>query len=341
MTSGSIPSPFRRVTPGRADPTTATAEHSRSPACMARGASALGWPGIAMPVATPEQYAEMLDRAAAGGYALAAVNVTSSQTLNGALAGFAETESDGIVQVTTGGAAYFSGPSKDMAAGARGMAEMTRAVAERLPVLVALHTDHCPPAMADSFVRPLLAESRERRARSLPPVFNSHMFDGSTLPLEDNLRASSELLEQCTELDVVLEVETGVVGGEEDGVSGEGAAPEERYTTTADFQRVIEVLGGPGERGRYLLAATFGNVHGVHAAGTVELRPEVLAEGQRVLAEQRAGARFQYVFHGSSGSADDEVRAAIANGVVKINVDTDMQYAFTRAIADHVLREYD
>jgi fructose-bisphosphate aldolase, class II len=293
-----------------------------------------------MPVATPEQYAEMLDRAAAGGCALAAVNATSSQTLNGALAGFAEAESDGIVQVTTGGAAYFSGPAKDMAAGARGMAEMTRAVAEHLPVLVALHTDHCPPAMADAFVRPLLAESRERRARSLPPLFNSHMFDGSSLPLEDNLRASSELLGECAELDVVLEVETGVVGGEEDGVSGEGASASERYTTTADFLRVIEVLGA-GERGRYLLAATFGNVHGVHAAGSVELRPEVLAEGQRVLEEQRPGARFQYVFHGSSGSADDEVREAIANGVVKINVDTDMQYAFTRAIADHVLREYD
>jgi fructose-bisphosphate aldolase, class II len=292
-------------------------------------------------IATAEQYAAMLDAASAGGYALAAVNVTSSETLNGAMRGFAEAGADGIVQITTGAAEFLSGGAvKDMALGARALAEYARVLGERYPVAIALHTDHAPPERFDAFVRPLIDESRRRVAAGEQPLFQSHMFDGSTLPLTENLRVSARLLDELAPLGVVLELESGVVGGEEDGIAGPQANHAELYTTTNDLLRVADVLGA-GERGRYLLAATFGNVHGVYAPGNVKLRPAVLAEGQRALAERRPGARFQYVFHGSSGSDPAEVREAIANGVVKVNLDTDAQYAFTRAVADHVFANYD
>ena len=283
-----------------------------------------------MGIATPVQYAAMLDAALDGGYAYAAVNVTSSQALNGALRGLAEAEADGIVQITVGGARYLAGGG-DAAAGVRALAAMARELAERLDVRVALHTDHCPPEHVDEFLRPLLDASRERGE----PLFNSHMFDGSTLPLEQNLRLSAELLDECRELGIVLEVECGVVGGEEDGIGGAVDA-DRLYTTTEDLLRVAEVLG-TGERGRYLLAATFGNVHGVYAPGHVKLRPEILKTGQGAL----AGPRFAYVFHGSSGTPPEQLAEAISYGVVKVNVDTDLQYAFTRAVADHVLTHYD
>jgi fructose-bisphosphate aldolase class II len=292
-------------------------------------------------IPTTEQYAAMLDAASAGGYALAAVNVTSSETLNGTMRGFAEAGADGIIQVTTGGAEYLSGGGvKDMALGARALAESARILGARYPVLIALHTDHAPPDKFDSFVRPLIAESRRRREHGEQPLFHSHMFDGSTLPLADNLAFSSQLLDELAPLDIVLELESGVVGGEEDGVAGPEAGRTELYTTTEDLMDVVDALGA-GERGRYLLAATFGNVHGVYAPGNVQLRPEVLRAGQLALAEKRPGAQFQYVFHGSSGSEPVQVREAIANGVVKINLDTDAQYAFTRAIADHAFTNYD
>jgi fructose-bisphosphate aldolase class II len=304
---------------------------------MARGSGATE--GVAMPVATSEQYGEMLDTALASGYAYPAVNVTSSQTLNGVLRGLAAARSDGIVQITAGAAAYLGGGGSDHAlAGARGLAAMAHALAERLPVLVALHTDHAPPELVDSFLWPLIANSAQRRLHGEPPLFNSHMFDGSTLPLEDNLGMARELLERSADAGVVLEIEVGVVGGDEDGIRGPNGSRPELYTTTADLLRVAEALG-TGEHGRYLLAATFGNVHGVYAPGHVDLRPSVLRDGQLALAA--AGGRFAYVFHGSSGSSPAEVHEAIANGVVKVNLDTDGQYAFTRAVADHLFANYD
>ena len=291
-----------------------------------------------MSVATADQYAEMLDRAVGGRFAFPAVNVTSSQTLNGVLRGLVDAGSDGIVQVTLGGAKYLGGG--DALAGARAMAAMARELAAPLDVLVAVHTDHAPPDSVDGFLRPLLADSGRRRANGEGPLFNSHMFDGSTLPLEENLERSSELLDIAAAAGIVLEVEVGVVGGEEDGVRGPDGDRERLYTTTRDLLRTAEVLG-TGERGRFLLAATFGNVHGVYAPGSVRLRPEILADGQHALEAAHPGARFQYVFHGSSGSTAEELRGAISHGVVKVNVDTDAQYAFTRAVADHVLANYD
>jgi fructose-bisphosphate aldolase class II len=212
-------------------------------------------------------------------------------------------------------------------------------VADAYPITIALHTDHCPPQQVDGFLRPLIVDSLTRRERGERPLFNSQMFDGSALALEENLAISSELLDACAAAGVVLEVECGVVGGEEDAVSASGVPAERLYTTDRDLLRVADALG-TGERGRYLLAATFGNVHGVHAPGHVKLRPEILGQGQAALAAAHPGARFQYVFHGSSGSSDEDIRAAISSGVVKINLDSDAQYALTRAIADHMLVNY-
>jgi fructose-bisphosphate aldolase, class II len=291
-------------------------------------------------VPSQEQYAAMLDGAAAGRYAFPAINVTSSQTLNAAMRGFAEAGSDGIVQVTVGGARYLSGAVNDPRTGARAFAVMAGELAKRYPVAIALHTDHCQPEDADSFLWPLLSDSAERIERCERPLFNSHMFDGSTLPLDENLRLSAALLDRCRELEIVLEVECGVVGGEEDGVGGEGGDPDRLYTTPEELLRVADELG-TGDRGRYLLAATFGNVHGVYAPGHVRLHPEILAEGQKALERAHAGARFQYVFHGSSGSSPEELRATVDNGVVKVNLDSEAQYAFTHAAAEHMLRHRD
>jgi fructose-bisphosphate aldolase class II len=294
-----------------------------------------------MPLATPLQYRAMLDGAKAGGFAFPAVNVSSSGTLNAALRGFAEAESDGIVQVTTGGAEFASGIAKDMALGAKALALHAHVVAARHPTLIALHTDHCPPDKLDAFLLPLLRESAERRARGELPLFHSHMFDGSSIPLEENLRVAGGLLDECAAADVILEIEVGVVGGEEDGVSGEDAAEEQLYSTPDDALAVAEALG-LGERGRYLVAATFGNIHGVYAPVNTRLRPEILGELRDAIAERYGpDAPFDFVFHGGSGSTDEQIAEAVGYGVVKMNVDTDMQYAYTRAVADHVFRTYD
>lgn len=293
-----------------------------------------------MPIATPEVYAGMLDRAKAGAYAYPAINVTSSQTLNAALRGFAEAESDGIVQISTGGAEYLSGPTvKDMVAGATAFAAFATEVAKNYPVNVALHTDHCPKDKLDSFVRPLLAISKERVARGEQPLFQSHMWDGSAVPLTENLQLAKELLAEAAAARIVLEIEVGVVGGEEDGVVG--AMDEKLYSTAEDGLATAEALG-LGEQGRYLAALTFGNVHGVYKPGNVKLRPEILKEIQDAV-----GARYgrdkpmDLVFHGGSGSLLSEIHAALDYGVVKMNVDTDTQYAFTRPVADHMFRHYD
>ncbi|MBL7489201.1 class II fructose-bisphosphate aldolase [Frankia sp. AgB1.9] len=296
-----------------------------------------------MPIATPDVYAEMLDRAKAGAFAYPAINVTSSQTLNAALRGFADAGSDGIVQVSTGGAEYLSGPTvKNMVLGAEALAEFAHHVAKAYPVQIALHTDHCPADKLDTYMRPLVAISRERVKAGRNPLFQSHMWDGSAVPLEENLKLAEELLADCKAANIVLELEIGVVGGEEDGVVG--AIDEKLYTTPEDMWRTAELLG-TGEKGRYMMAATFGNVHGVYKPGNVKLRPTILRDGQQYVAGKLGLADdakpFDLVFHGGSGSDLSEIREALDYGVVKMNVDTDAQYAFTRPVADHMLKNYD
>ena len=293
-----------------------------------------------MPIATPEAYAEMLDRAKEGRFAYPAINVTSSQTLNAALRGFAEAESDGIVQVSTGGAEYLSGSTvKDMVLGAQALAEYAHHVAKAYDVQIALHTDHCPKDKLDGYMRPLIAISQERVDGGREPLFQSHMWDGSAVELEENLSLAQELLEKCAKARIVLELEIGVVGGEEDGV--ENAINEKLYTTAGDALRTAELLG-TGEKGRYMLAATFGNVHGVYKPGNVKLKPTILNEIQvAVGAEVGRDKPFDLVFHGGSGSLLEEIREALDYGVVKMNVDTDTQYAFTRPVAGHMFTNYE
>jgi fructose-bisphosphate aldolase, class II len=293
-----------------------------------------------MPIATPEVYAQMLDTAKQQGFAFPAINVTSTQTLNAALKGFADAGSDGIVQISTGGAEYLSGqPVKDMVTGASALAEFAHVVAAKYPVHIALHTDHCPKDKLDGYMRPLIALSRERVDRGQEPLFQSHMWDGSAVPLDENLEIAKNLLARCAAAKIIMEMEIGVVGGEEDGVVGE--MNEKLYTTPEDALATAEAIG-IGENGRYILAATFGNVHGVYKPGHVKLRPSVLKEIQDAVgAKYGQDKPFDLVFHGGSGSALEEIREAISYGVVKMNVDTDTQYAFTRPVADHMLKNYD
>jgi fructose-bisphosphate aldolase, class II len=295
-----------------------------------------------MPIATPEVYADMIRRAKEGGFAYPAINCTSSETVNAALRGFADAGSDGIIQFSTGGAEFGSGTKvKDMVTGAVALAEFAHVVAEKYPVNVALHTDHCPKDKLDSYVRPLIALSKDRVNAGQEPLFQSHMWDGSAIDLDENLQIAEELLEKAAAANIVLEVEIGVVGGEEDGVAHD--INEKLYTAEGDFVATARKLG-LGERGVYLLAATFGNVHGVYKPGNVKLRPEILKQGQDVVAKEFGlsdDKPFNLVFHGGSGSAQSEIREALSYGVVKMNVDTDTQYAFTRPIVGHMFGNYD
>jgi fructose-bisphosphate aldolase, class II len=295
-----------------------------------------------MPVATPDQYAEMLDRAKTGGFAYPAVNVSSSQTINAALQGLTEAGSDGIIQVTTGGADYFAGQTvKNRAAGAIAFAKFATEVAKNYPITVALHTDHCPKPALESFVLPLIAASEEEVKAGREPLFQSHMWDGSAVPLDENIEIAVDMLQRTRAINAILEVEIGVVGGEEDGVAHEGTN-EALYTTLGDVEKVVDALG-LGENGRYIAALTFGNVHGVYKPGNVKLRPELLGEIQAGIAERygHGPKPLELVFHGGSGSTSEEIAEAVGNGVVKMNIDTDTQYAFTRSIADTMFKNYD
>ena len=302
-----------------------------------------------MAIATPESYADMLDRAKAGKYAIPAINVTSSQTLSAALQGFAEAESDGIVQVSNGGAAYWSGSSRaDRVKGSLAMSAYAYTIADLYPITFALHTDHCPRKLVDTWLRPLLEIEIEQAKRGEPTAFQSHMWDGSAETLDDNIKLAVELLAMSKKANTILEIEIGAVGGEEDGIKGEENA--NLYTTADDAWKAIEALG-LGENGRYITALTFGNVHGSYKPGHVKLRPEILGEIQEDVAK-RLGDRlsskvgdksspFDLVMHGGSGSTDEEIATAVRNGVIKMNVDTDTQYAYTRPVAGWMYTNYE
>jgi fructose-bisphosphate aldolase class II len=293
-----------------------------------------------MAIATPDTYSAMLDAAKAGGYAFPAINITSSSTITAAIQGFAEAESDGIIQVSVGGGQYASGATiKDQVTGSLALAAYAREVAKNYGVTIALHTDHCHKDYVDNWLRPLLAASTERVAKGEEPIFQSHMWDGSSVPLADNLVLAAELLELSQAAKTVLEIEIGVVGGEEDGHAAE--INDKLYTTPEDGLATVEALG-TGEKGRYLTALTFGNVHGVYKPGAVKLRPELLGEIQQVVgAKVGKDKPFDLVFHGGSGSTAEEIALAVSHGVIKMNIDTDTQYAYTRPVADYMLKNYD
>ncbi|TVR43656.1 MAG: class II fructose-bisphosphate aldolase [Planctomycetota bacterium] len=293
-----------------------------------------------MPIATYDQYCQMLDNAKKGKFAYPAINITSLETINGVMEGFAEAGCDGIIQVSSGGGQHATGSIKDMALGAKILAEAAHSLAARYPVAIALHTDHCHPKNLGPFMDPLIAESEKRVAAGQSPLFNSHMFDGSELDLEENIKVSKTYLQRLAKLNMLLEIETGVVGGEEDGHDTSGVSNEKLYTTPGDMVRAYEELNSIG---RFMLAATFGNVHGVYKPGNVKLTPTILRDGQAAVIEKfKTGANpLDLVFHGGSGSTQAEIHETLDYGVIKMNVDTDTQYAFTRPIADHMFKNYD
>lgn len=293
-----------------------------------------------MPIATPKQYAAMLDAAQKGGYAYPAINVTSIITINAALKAFADSRSDGIIQFSTGAGEFASGLAvKDAVFGTIVLAEAAHRLAEKHNVLIGLHTDHCQPKKVDTFLRPLIAATAARRGAGQGNLFSSHMFDGSELPLDRNMALSQDLLKLCAENEIILEVEAGVVGGEEDGIDHSGVANEKLYTSPEDMVAVYEALHGLG---RFMFAATFGNVHGHYKPGAVKLKPEILRDGQKAVTDKYgAAAEFDLVFHGGSGTPKDQLQETLDYGVVKMNIDTDTQYAFTRPVVDFMLKHYD
>ena len=296
-----------------------------------------------MPIATPEIYAQMLDRAKAGAFAYPAINVSSSQTLIGAIRGFAEAESDGIIQISWGGAEYLSGSTvKNMVDGAVALAEFAHIVAKNYKVNIGIHTDHCPAEKLDGFMRPLLAIGADRIKAGQAPLFNSHMWDGSAVSMPENMSIAAELLEKSKAARTILEIEIGVVGGEEGGIEAKHDA--KLYSTPEDALLTIETLGNDPQA-RYMVAATFGNVHGVYKPGNVVLQPKILRTLQDAVAAKlglpEGSKPMDLVFHGGSGSLLSEIRESLDYGVVKMNIDTDTQYAFTRPIADHMFKNYD
>jgi len=291
-----------------------------------------------MPVPTQEQYIKMLDTAKKEGYAYPAINVTTIEVINGALKAFADAKSDGIIQVSIGGGQFASGTAlKASAIGAIVLAEAVHRLAEEYDVFVALHTDHCQAGKVDSFLRPLLAESKKRIAAGKGPLYNSHMLDASELPMEENLKLSKDLLKECAALGIILEIEIGVVGGEEDGVDNSGAHADKLYTSSEDMLQTYEMLNGHGE---FMLAATFGNVHGVYKPGAVKLEPKILRDGQAAV-RAKHNNDMRLVFHGGSGSVLSDIREAISYGVIKMNIDTDTQYAFSKPIFMHMCKNID
>lgn len=294
-----------------------------------------------MPIVDFEKYGEMLDRAKAGKFAYPAINVSSIETINAALEGFQAANSDGIIQMSTGAGEFASGSLKDMVLGAISLADHTHLVAERYDVNIALHTDHCVPEKVDTFMLPLVEETERRRADGRPNLYQSHMFDGSVLPLDANMKTSEELMKRLAKNQQILEVEAGVVGGEEDGIDHTDTPAEKLYTTPEDMVAVYETLSKI-DGARYMFAATFGNVHGVYKPGNVKLRPEILRDGQAAVVEKYGPeAHFDLVFHGGSGSPQEEIHATLEYGVIKMNVDTDCQYWFTRPVVDHIMKNYD
>lgn len=293
-----------------------------------------------MPVVNHQQYCQMLDNAKQNGFAYPAINITSSSTINAALLGFKEAGSDGIIQVSTGGGQFGAGLAvADAAMGAVALAVYTHMVAEHYDINIILHTDHCHPDKVEPFLMPLIEETRKRRAKGEPNLFSSHMFDGSVLPMKENMEQSKQLMELCVANDLILEIETGVVGGEEDGHDTSGVAAEKLYTTPEDMVMAAEILR---PMGRFLLAATFGNVHGVYKPGNVKLQPTILKDGQEAVVKALGGDHHHdLVFHGGSGSELHEIHEAIEYGVIKMNIDTDTQYAYSRPVIDHMMKNYD
>ena len=289
-----------------------------------------------MTIATPERYAQMLDAARRGGYAYPAINVTSTQTLNAALQGFAEAESDGIIQVSVGGAAYFSGQRvNDRVTGSLAFAAFAHEVAAKYPnITIALHTDHCAKKLLP-WLDGLLDAGEKHFAATGKPLFSSHMIDLSEESLQENIEICSKYLERMSKIGMTLEIELGCTGGEEDGVDNSHMDASALYTQPEDVDYAYTELSKISPR--FTIAASFGNVHGVYKPGNVVLTPTILRDSQEYVSKKHnlPHNSLNFVFHGGSGSTAQEIKDSVSYGVVKMNIDTDTQWATWEGVLNY------
>lgn len=292
-------------------------------------------------VATGEDYKTLIAACKAGGYALPAVNVTNTNTINAVLEAAAKAKADVIIQLSNGGAEAFIGKgfpesSKAKVLGAIAAAQYVHTVAKYYGVCVGLHTDHANKELIP-WVEGLVEAGEAHFKSTGKPLFSSHMLDLSEEPIDWNLGQCERLLRRMAPLGMSLELELGVTGGEEDGVghAHEGADNPKLYTQPEDVLQAFERLTPIGH---FSVAASFGNVHGVYAPGNVKLRPEILKNSQMLVTEKKGTAKnpLNLVFHGGSGSEKEKIAEAVGYGVFKMNIDTDTQFAFSKPIGDFV-----
>jgi fructose-bisphosphate aldolase class II len=270
------------------------------------------------------------------GAALPSVNAIGSDSANAAMAAAKEAKAPIIIQFSHTGAQFYGGKSLDNSAqqasiaGAIAGALHVRTLAKVYGVPVVLHTDHCAKKILP-WVDGVIAAGEEYFARNGEPLFSSHMLDLSEQPLAENIEISARTLARIAKMNMTLEIELGITGGEEDGVDNSGVEHDKLYTSPEDVLKAYDTLGALGS---FTVAAAFGNTHGVYAAGNVKLKPTILRDSQKFIQEQRkTGPKpVNFVFHGGSGSSQEEIREAVSYGVVKMNIDTDTQWAFTHPI---------
>jgi fructose-bisphosphate aldolase, class II len=293
-------------------------------------------------VVTGKAYQAVIAAAKQGGYALPAVNVVGTNSANAVLEAAAKAGSDVIIQLSNGGAAFYAGQGypdshEAMVLGAVSCARHIHLLAARYGVCVALHTDHANKKLIP-WVNDLIGHSELEYERTGMPLFSSHMLDLSELSLQENIDLSATALARMAAIDMSLEIELGVTGGEEDGIGHEleeGADSSHLYTQPAD---VLAAYNALNPIGHFSIAASFGNVHGVYKPGNVQLRPEILRDSQALVRETHntAANPLHLVFHGGSGSEPAKIAEAVSYGVFKMNIDTDTQFAFAQPIGDYV-----
>ncbi len=286
-----------------------------------------------------DDYLTLVQACKDGAYALPAVNVTGTNSANAVMEAAAKNKSDVIIQVSNGGAQFYAGKGLEDAfdakvLGAISLAQHVHMLAEHYGICVILHTDHADKKLIP-WVEELLAQGQQFYEMTGKPLYSSHMVDLSAEPIDYNLSECARLLEIANEIEMSIEIELGVTGGEEDGVGSDDIDNDKLYTQPEDCLKAFELLA---PLGHFSLAASFGNVHGVYKPGNVKLRPEILKNSQALLEKKHKLDKNPYdlVFHGGSGSEKSAIEEALSYGVFKMNIDTDTQFAFAEGVGAHV-----
>lgn len=297
-------------------------------------------------VATGNQVQEIFNYAKKKGFALPAVNVTSSSTINAAMETAAKLNSPIIIQFSNGGGCFMAGKGlsnnnqQAAIAGSIAGAKQVHELAELYGATVILHTDHCAKKLLP-WIDGLLDASEKYFEQNGKPLFSSHMIDLSEEPLEENIEISKRYLERMSKLGMTLEIELGITGGEEDGVDNTDVDSSKLYTQPEEVAYAYEELKKISDR--FTIAAAFGNVHGVYKPGNVKLTPKILDNSQKYIENKFHTDKnpVDFVFHGGSGSTVEDIREAISYGVIKMNLDTDLQFAFTAGARDYISNKID